>query len=187
MLDRGAALTAIVDPIDGSTNASRRLFPWASSIAIADDRGPLVGVVSVCRGGGTYWAVRGAGAHRDTKPIRSSTASSVRGKLVACNGTPRAWLGWGQLRAFGSAASELAFVAEGSIDGLVDFSEGLAIWDIAAGVLLAREAGAVVLKADGDELDLSPTALRQRVVAGATSALAEELVAALAESRSGPR
>ncbi|ACU53571.1 inositol monophosphatase [Acidimicrobium ferrooxidans DSM 10331] len=180
VLDRGAALTAIVDPIDGSTNASRGLFPWASSVAIADDKGPLVGVVSLCRGGGTYWAVRGAGARRDRRPVSSSAASSVRGKLVACNGTPRAWLGWGQLRAFGSAASELAFVAEGSIDALVDFSEGLAIWDIAAGVLIAREAGAAVVRANGNEVDLSPTAPRQRIVAGASTSLATELVAALA-------
>jgi myo-inositol-1(or 4)-monophosphatase len=181
LLDRGAALTAIVDPIDGSTNASRGLYPWASSIAIVDDQGPLVAVVALGRTGSVYEATRGGGVRLDGRRVRVSGASSVRGKVIACNGTPRAWLGWGQLRAFGSAASELAFVAEGSIDGLVDFSEGLAVWDIAAGVLLVHEAGGVVSTVEGERPRLDLAAKRQRILAGASRDLVDELRKAWAD------
>ncbi len=177
LLDRGAVLTAIVDPIDGSTNASRGLLPWASSIAVVDDEGPLVAVVALCRSLGTYWAIRGRGAWRDGTRVRTSGAKRPESSVIAVNGTPRAWLGWSQLRAFGSAASELAFVAEGSVDALVDFSrDGLAVWDVAAGALLVAEAGGYVVTESGGPPRLDPFAQRQHLVAGATEQLASELL-----------
>lgn len=182
LLDRGAALTAVVDPIDGSTNASRGLHPWASSIAILDDAGPLVGAVALSHRRGVLTAVRGQGAWWEGGRLVTSGARSARGRIVAANGTPTAWLGWGQLRAYGSAAAELCFVAEGSLDGLVDFSHGLAIWDIVAGVLLVREAGGTVLGRGGEPARTDVDAPRQRIVAAASAELAAELAAGLAEA-----
>jgi myo-inositol-1(or 4)-monophosphatase len=157
----GRSLLAIVDPLDGSTNASRGI-PWfATSICVLDDEGPLVGLVAdqsgAMRGttGPRWWAVRGAGAFRDGAPITPSTAASLDAAIVGLSGMPPHYLGWSQFRALGAVALDLCQVADGTLDGYIDCSlDAHGSWDHAAASLICTEAGAVV--ADAFDRDLVP-------------------------------
>src|SRR5579884_3490530 len=102
-----AELVAVVDPVDGSTNASRGL-PWfATSICVVDSRGPRVSVVANLATDVRYHAVRGGGAFRGGTRLAASGCTSMRDAVVGLSGYPRRHLGWGQYRAFGAAALDL--------------------------------------------------------------------------------
>jgi len=133
-------VTVVLDPLDGSTNASRGI-PWfATSLCAVDGDGPLAALVINLVGGTRYEAVRGQGARCDGRAIRPSGATVLRQSLVALSGMPPGWLGWKQYRTLGACALDLCAVADGSLDGYVE--EGVNLWDHAAGGLIARIAGA---------------------------------------------
>ena len=167
---------AVVDPVDGSTNASRGVPWYATSICVLDDVGPRAAVVANLVTGVRYHAVRGGGAWRDTTAISPSGCTEMRRAVVALSGYPRRHLGWAQFRALGSAALEMCAVAEGVLDA---FSVGgrahLAPWDYLGAMLLCTEAGATVLDLDGRPLVTTEFAARRSVAAAATPALMAEL------------
>lgn len=172
-------LLAVVDPLDGSTNASNGLAYYATSIAILDDEGPLAAVVMNLANGSCYEAVRGGGAYLDGKRLVPSRVNDLPHAVVAFNGWPSAHLGWWQSRAMGSSALELCAVAQGALDGYVDLSErGLAPWDYLGAFLVCREAGAIVSDAQGRDLCVREDGARRAPIAAGTS----ELHATLAES-----
>ncbi|HEX5569607.1 MAG TPA: inositol monophosphatase family protein [Streptomyces sp.] len=144
----------IIDPIDGTVNYLYGLPAWAVSIA-AEHRGEaVVGVVEVPPRGETYHAVLGGGAWRNGERVRCRPAppfdqalvgtgfnyvterrtaqAAVAGKLL-----PRIR----DIRRSGSAAIDLCDVGGGRLDGF--YERGLHPWDVAAGALVAREAGAL--------------------------------------------
>lgn len=161
-----------IDPLDGTTNFVKGRRMWGVSIGFCgpDDR-VHVGVVTVPRQGETYTAVRGHGAARDGRPLRVSTTSAVRDALftTGSHGDPRAFLpAWGRvmeqalsLRVTGALAPDLCELAAGESDGLWALEPGP--WDVAAGTLIAAEAGAVVT-------DLAGTPLRAPHVDGVVAA-----------------
>jgi fructose-1,6-bisphosphatase/inositol monophosphatase family enzyme len=175
----GAALTAVLDPVDGSTNASRNIPYWATSICVVDGDGPLAALVVNQATGVATTAVRGEGARRDGEPIGPGKVERVEDAVITLSGRPGEWLPWKQFRALGSAALSLCDVAAGAVDGLVDGGAWHAPWDYMGGLLICQEAGAVVVDALGRDLVVLEEDARRQLLAAATPALLEELRAAL--------
>ncbi|MFM9086282.1 MAG: inositol monophosphatase family protein [Acidimicrobiia bacterium] len=142
-----------VDPIDGTTNFLYDLPTWAVSIGVADAAGPLAGAVHVPALRETYTALRGAGAWCNGEAISCSGATDLATSLV-CTGFSYAPERRGpqaqrvarmiphlrDVRRLGAASIDLCFVACGRLDAY--FEESLHPWDLAAGALIASEAGA---------------------------------------------
>ncbi len=151
----------MLDPVDGSTNASRGI-PWlATSLCAVDRDGPSAAVVLNLASGARFEAVRGAGATLDGDPIRPSACASMAGAIVAISGYPPHRLGWYQFRALGAAALDVCAVAAGTVDAYVDCSPSAhAPWDYLGALLICRTP-----------------------VAAATPALFEEALAARAAFR----
>ncbi|MGI9052342.1 MAG: inositol monophosphatase family protein [Ilumatobacteraceae bacterium] len=141
-----------VDPIDGTTNFVYDLPAWVTSVAAGDESGMLVGAVYVPPMGELFAAARGCGATLDGAPIRCSEQTNVALALVATGfsydpARRRRQAGVVEhliasvrdIRRGGSAALDLCSVAAGRVDAY--FEQGLNRWDMAAGELIAREAG----------------------------------------------
>ena len=158
-------LLAVVDPVDGSTNASRRL-PWFNtSIAVFDSEGPLVALVENHVTRDRFEAVRGHGATKNGVPL-STPGGAIATGVVGVNGVPPAENPWAQFRCFGASALDLCAVADGSLDGYVDFDhEAHGVWDYAAAFLVCAEAGVTVLDAFGRDLLHRDHAARRTPVA----------------------
>jgi fructose-1,6-bisphosphatase/inositol monophosphatase family enzyme len=175
----GAELTVVLDPVDGSTNASRQIPYWATSICVLDGDGPRVALVVNQATGVATTAVRGEGARRDGEPIAPTKVERVQDAVVTLSGRPGEWLPWKQFRALGSAALNLCDVAAGALDGLVDGGAWHAPWDYLGGLLICREAGAELVDAAGRDLVTTDADARRQLLAASTPALLEELRAAL--------
>ena len=172
-------VTVVVDPLDGSTNASRGIPWYAISLCAVDAEGALAALVVNLPGGIAFRAERGAGATADDRALTPSTKTSLNESLVALSGYPRQYLGWYQFRALGAAALDLCAVATGVIDAYMDCSwNAHGPWDYLGGMLVCQEAGAHVADAQGrDLLTLEYTDRRTPVAAG-TAALLTEAIAA---------
>ncbi len=175
----GAAVTVVLDPVDGSTNASRHIPYWATSLCALDGDGPLAALVVNQATGVATTAVRGGGAWRGGEAIAPRKIERVEDALVALSGRPGRWLAWKQFRALGSAALSLCDLAAGALDGLVDGGAWHAPWDYLGGLLVCREAGAEVIDVAGRELVVLDADVRRQILAAATPALLEELRPAL--------
>jgi fructose-1,6-bisphosphatase/inositol monophosphatase family enzyme len=171
-------LVVVVDPLDGSTNASRGLPWYATSLCALDEEGPRAALVVNQFTGTRFEAVRGGGSWCDNRPLEPSGCRSVSDALVALNGYPPRHLGWNQYRSLGAAALDLCAVAAGTLDGFVDCTPGsLGPWDYLGALLICHEAGAVVVDAHGLPLVVRGHGDRRAVVAGASAELVEGLMA----------
>ena len=187
LVRRGGDRTLVVDPIDGTTNALRNL-PF-STVSLALGRQTLggvdVGVVRDLYRGTTYWAVRGAGAFRDGRPIHTRPWSS-RGEILFVNlgslATPRAHrlaATTRRIRSLGCASFEVLMVAQGSADGYLfeNVAEGrnLRATDLAGAYRILAEAGGGMTDAHGNSLEEFPLSVDRRtsVFAWGDRALAE--------------
>jgi len=157
-------LAWVLDPIDGTANFTHGVPLTAVSLALLDRGEPIIGLVAVQAEGVRYTAMGGQGATRDGEPIQASACSELRSAMVAmgdyATGPDAAERNQARLRItaalatraqrvrmLGSAAIDLAWVAAGKLDGSVMLSNKP--WDTAAGVLIAREAGAHVTDLNG--------------------------------------
>ena len=175
-------IVIVVDPVDGSTNASRRIPHYNTSLCAVDADGPLAALVVNQATGERFEATRGGGARLDGRPIRPTGATDLAHAIVAFNGLPSRHWGWEQYRAFGAGALDLCAVACGRVDGYVDATSGNhGPWDYMAGLLICTEAGAVVTDAQGRELVVLEHEARRTPVAAATL----ELHTTLADLRAG--
>jgi fructose-1,6-bisphosphatase/inositol monophosphatase family enzyme len=174
-------IVAVLDPVDGSTNAAHGL-PWfGTSVCAVDEEGPRVAVVANQASGVRFDAVRGGGARRAGRPLRPSGCEALERAIVGLSGYPSRHLGWRQFRALGAAALDLCAVAEGSLDAYVDCSHaGQGPWDYLGGALVCLEAGAAVAEAQGRELVVLDHSVRRAPVAAATPVLLSALVRARA-------
>ena len=169
-------VVVVVDPVDGSTNASRRIPYYATSLCAVDRDGPLAAVVVNLATGEHFDAIRGGGARRDGEAIAASGEVALADALVAVNGLPPHHWGWAQFRSFGAAALDLCAVACGRIDAYVDATAGQhGPWDYLGGLLVCTEAGAVVTDATGRDLVVLEHDARRRPVAAASVALHDTL------------
>ena len=170
-------LLAVLDPVDGSTNAHLGLPIYSTSICVLDEAGPRVGLVVNQATGLRYDAVRGAGARRAGRVIEPSGCKELGEAVVGISGFPRRHPGWAQFRALGAASLELCAVAEGVLDGyLLVGGSTLFPWDYLAGALICQEVGAVVADLGGLDLVARDGSAR-RPVAAATPELLDALVA----------
>lgn len=177
---RGRTLLVVVDPVDGSTNASLGLPWYATSLCVLDDTGPLVGLVVNQATGACYEAVRGGGARRDGRPVRPSSVGHLEQSVIGISGFPRTHPGWAQFRAMGAAALDLCAVAEGVLDGYrVVGGSRLFAWDYLAAMLVCTEAGATVGECDGAELIVRDASPRRPVAAGTPALYGQIFSAAL--------
>lgn len=151
----------IVDPLDGTTNFLHGIPHFAISIA-HELRGEIVaGVIYDPLRDETFWAVRGTGAYVNNRRLRVSARRELD-EAVLATGIPFAdrpgkedflaqikpvMDATAGVRRFGSAALDLAYVAAGRYDGF--WETGLAPWDMAAGIILVREAGGFVTEIGG--------------------------------------
>jgi len=176
----------VIDPVDGSTNASRGLPWWAVSLCALDSFGPLAAVVAGPPLGERFEAVRGKGASRNGKAIAPSQSVHLSHSIIAFNGYPASHYGWAQYRALGAAALDLCAVACGALDRFVDCSlDSLAPWDYLGGLLVCQEAGAQVTELYGRDLVVRQPGQRRALVAAGTPRLLEDLVAARTAQKLG--
>ncbi|HEV8065981.1 MAG TPA: inositol monophosphatase family protein [Acidimicrobiales bacterium] len=173
------SLLAVVDPVDGSTNASRGI-PWfATSICVLDDEGPLAAMVANQSSGTLYAAVRGEGATRSGLPISPTGCTELNRAVVGLSGYPAHHLGWKQFRALGAVALDMCAVADGTLDGYVDCSrDAHGGWDYLAALLVCQEAGVSVGEKYGRDLVVRGHADRRDPIAAGTP----ELLASLLEA-----
>jgi myo-inositol-1(or 4)-monophosphatase len=150
----------LIDPIDGTTNFLYGLPGYAVSIAARDEAGGLVGSVVIPATSEVYSARRGGGAWRNGRPIRCSSATELASALVATGFSYQPARRRAQaeriarlidsirdIRRSGSAAADLCSAASGRVDAY--FEEHLGPWDLAAGEVIAREAGCRLGGVDG--------------------------------------
>lgn len=146
----------VVDPLDGTTNFLHGIPHFSISIALERDGEPFAGVIYSPVHDEMYVAEKGLGAFLNGRRLRVSARRSVDEALFATGipfrGIPDHELFLRQLEAvmkvsagvrrYGSAALDLAYVAAGRYDGY--WENGLSPWDVAAGIVLVREAGGFV-------------------------------------------
>lgn len=176
-LSGSGQVTVVVDPLDGSTNASLRIPWYATSLCAVDDEGPLCALVENLATGERFQAVRGAGATRDGKPIRRSAGRARDEAIVAVSGWPDRHAGWRQYRAMGAAALDLCSVATGRFDGYVDCDGAHGVWDYLGAWLVCRESGVGIIDRDGRDLVVLDPAARRGPVAATSQQLLDDLVA----------
>lgn len=153
----------VIDPLDGTVNYLYGLPGWCVSIAAKDREGTVVGVVHAPSLGMTWQAVRGSGAFLNGQRISTSEVSQLDKALIATGFSYSREVRQGQseaikkliplcrdVRRLGAAAVDLCHVASGGVDGY--FEVGLKEWDLAAGALIATEAGALVTGGESDEV-----------------------------------
>jgi fructose-1,6-bisphosphatase/inositol monophosphatase family enzyme len=181
-------IVVALDPVDGSTNASRQLPWWATSVCAVDVDGMRAAVVQNHVTGTRYEAVRGDGARRNDEPIKPSDAKLLTSALVGVSGLPPRHLGWRQFRALGAAALDLCAVASGGLDAFLDCTvDAHGPWDYLGGVLICREAGAVVTDVRGRDLVTMGYADRRTLLAAATPELHADALATGYAVREGPQ
>lgn len=170
-LDRDVVV--IVDPLDGSTNASRGIAHHATALCAVDDQGPVVALVAH-HGQPVRWhAVRGGGAFRNRQriPVGDSSVDLARA-VVLVSGPVPSEAPWWQSRVLGAGAIDLCLVADGTADGFVDMSPNAhGVWDYAASMLVCQEAGVDVVDAGGRDLLVLEHDARRTPVAGRSGIL----------------
>ncbi len=177
----------IIDPLDGTTNYAHA-FPWfCVSIALESAGEPIVGVIFNPMHDELFTAVTGGGAWMNGRRLHVSARSPLTNTLLGtgfpydCASDPannftnfiafqKAARG---IRRAGAAALDLAYVAAGRLDGFWELK--LKPWDVAAGVLMVREAGGRVTGFDGSDYDI----FDHRIVAS-NGAIHDEMTALLA-------
>lgn len=174
LLEEGGAIPGkdpdsrwIIDPLDGTTNFLHGIPHFAISIAAERSGELFAGIVYHPVTDDLYWAEKGRGAYLNNNRLRISGRRELKESLLA-TGIPYhgrgdhkqfiAELGtiMGEVagvRRFGAAALDLAYVAAGRYDAF--WESGLEPWDIAAGIVLVREAGGMVSEFDGGAAMLS--------------------------------
>ena len=181
-----APIRWILDPVDGTANFIRSMPLCGISLALTYRRTAILGVITLPYLQRRYWAADGLGAWRDGQPIRAAATLSLPEAMIAVGdfrtgrGTPerddarfallRALSEQAQrLRMLGTSALDLALVADGGLDAVVTLSNRS--WDTAAGVVIAREAGAAVT-----DLDASAHTLDSRATIAAAPGIHTDLL-----------
>ncbi len=155
-----------VDPLDGTVNFAHGLPLFTVSLAFADDQGVRLGVVYDPMHDELFAAERGRGAWLNGRPLRVSSTQRLEDSLLITGFPYDAWtnpdnnlnhfaafaLRTQGVRRLGSAAMDMCYVAAGRVDGYWELR--LNPWDVAAGSLIAQEAGAVVSDLQGNPIQL---------------------------------
>ena len=175
-----------IDPIDGTGNLVHGLPLWSISIGLLDAGEPVLGVIAVPPLRELFWATRGGGAWCDGDRLRVRDADTFHSQDNVCVGTnalraldPRTLPG--KLRDLGSACCEMAFVACGRLQACTFLGE--ALHDVAAGTVLAAEAGCGFATIDGQYLTPAEMVARTPVARPTFIASPRRLATLLATAR----
>jgi len=176
----------IVDPLDGTTNYVHGLPNYCVSIALRRSSEVVMGTIYDPVTEECYTASAGQGARLNGQPLYVSGVSTLAEALVAASLPPRVardsrdvkllletMYHCQAIRRMGSAALNLCYVAAGRLDGY--WATSVRSWDIAAGLLMVREAGGVMTGIDGSPFNLE----RPHLVAAANQQLHDQLVSVL--------
>ncbi|MGZ8152627.1 MAG: inositol monophosphatase family protein [Methylovulum sp.] len=153
----------IVDPIDGTHSFAKGQYFWSISVALEIDKELIIGAVYAPALNDLYCAEKGKGAWKNGQSIRVSSETNIGDAMVATGfACLRSYLTDNNLarfariaerttgqRRFGSAALDLCLVADGQVDAF--WEQELNLYDVAAGALIAREAGATVTDFKGND------------------------------------
>jgi myo-inositol-1(or 4)-monophosphatase len=179
-----------IDPLDGTTNFLHGLPHFAISVGLERDGQIVAGVIYDPAKDELFIAERGKGAFLNNRRIRVAARNDMADAVVAC-GLPHVGKGdhglflretaavmghVGGMRRWGAAALDLAYVACGRLDAY--WERGLNSWDIAAGILMIREAGGFISDADGGSDPLT-----KKTVACGNEIIHRELVALLKKAK----
>jgi myo-inositol-1(or 4)-monophosphatase len=159
----------LIDPLDGTTNFAHGIPIFSVSIALWEAGRTRLGVVYDPTRRECFWAERGKGAYLGERRLRVSEIAELRDSLLVTGFPYDAWSNPDNnlenfarfavrtqgVRRLGSAAIDLAYLAAGRFDGYWELRLGQ--WDVAAGGLIAEEAGARVTAIDGESPYLSET------------------------------
>ena len=135
----------IIDPIDGTTNFLHGVPHFAISIALQSKNEILSGLIYDPIKDEMFYAEKNNGAYCNNKRIRVSNKKVLENCLFATGGKDAKEINVKKnivVRKSGSASLDMAYVAAGKFDGY--FQKNLQIWDIAAGIILVKEAGGIV-------------------------------------------
>lgn len=161
--EKSEYLNWVIDPLDGTTNFLHGIPVFAISVALMDQDEVVLGVIYELGQKEMFTAWKEGGAYMNGEPIRVSQKTELSQSLMA-TGFPYYDFGRMQnffkllgslfektrgVRRLGSAATDLAYVANGRFDGFFEYS--LSPWDVAAGVVLVREAGGQVSDYSGGD------------------------------------
>jgi len=174
----GNRYTWVIDPLDGTSNYLHGFPHWCVSMALCEDGEPVHAVIFDPLRNELFTATRGGGAFLNERRIRISERAGLSGALIATGFSPRereraaAQLDCintlldeaEDIRCTGSSALDLAYIACGRLDG--SFEAGSQPWDIAAGVLLVREAGGRVCDFNAAAIDTLHLPGMRHMVAG---------------------
>lgn len=172
-----SAPIVVVDPLDGSTNASRGIPWYASALCLVDGDGPAVGVVVNHATHERFVGIRGHAAERNEVAIRASELTDIGGAIVGVSGLPARSFGWAQFRAMGASAPDICAVACGVTDAWCDMiDDGHGVWDYLASVVVLESAGGVAAEVFDRELCVLEHAARRSPVVAATPELLETIL-----------
>ncbi|MBB5870589.1 myo-inositol-1(or 4)-monophosphatase [Allocatelliglobosispora scoriae] len=183
----------ILDPIDGTVNYLHGSPLCAVSLALVHRNRPVLGIIDAPRLRTRFTAVEGGGAWENGNRIHTSTVDRLDEAVVAIGDyavgtdaqrkndiriklTASLAATVQRIRMHGTAAIDFAFLAAGKIDATVTMSNNP--WDMSAGVIIAREAGALVVDADGSEHTTESSA-----TIGCAPGISELILAMIAQAR----
>lgn len=141
----------VVDPIDGTRDFLRTRPGWCVSVALVEDRVPVLGVLAAPERNELWTAEAGKGAWRNGAPLRVSRRTELPGARVPTDSLPKPDRDLVAVAKPNSIALRIAMVAAGEADLLATLRWGFE-WDIAAAALIAEEAGATVTGALGQPI-----------------------------------
>ena len=139
--------TWIIDPIDGTTNFLHGVPHFAISIALKSDGEIVSGLIYDPIKDEMFYGEKDNGAFFNNQRIRTSKKKEINSCLFATGGKHKNEINL-PIRRSGSAALDMAYVAAGRFDGY--FQNDLNLWDIAAGIIILKEAGGII-----NEINLS--------------------------------
>ncbi len=157
----------IIDPIDGTTNFLHGVPHFAISIALKSNNEIVSGLIYDPIKDEMFYAEKNSGAFFNNHRIRVSNKKEINSCLFATGGKDDNKKIDLNIRRTGSAALDMAYVASGRYDGY--FQKNLNLWDIAAGVILVKEAGGIV-----NEIDISQNKIIK--ITAASSAINEKML-----------
>ena len=161
----------VVDPLDGTTNFIMRHTFFTTTIALLKNGDPVIGVIYSPYTRELFVAEKGKGARRNEMRMHVSNEDSLKTSFLCFaysherKSLRRAVAAYQHfefearsMRHFGSSSLELAFVAAGRVDGMI-ITPPVRIWDVAAGILMVREAGGLVTDFTGDPAAMAKNGL----------------------------
>ncbi|OLZ39365.1 inositol monophosphatase [Natrinema saccharevitans] len=175
--------TWLIDPLDGTGNFAHGNPNYSISIALLEDEEPVMGVVYAPETDEMFTAIEGEGATLDGLPISTTDRTSLDECMLLSgydpNGTflSHCYQETRGVRSIGSAALNLCFLAAGSADAVWEFDTYP--WDVAAGVVIAREAGATITNADGEQYDPIAAHETRNELVGSNGPVHEDLLSHL--------